>query len=151
MDVDLGVFSYLDGERWHGTGTPGFFIVDGKTEALVKPDESFGVRRGYGNVVNTRGWHVVSSFCCLGTSSHVCHGLAKRDAWQCLRAERLGQVEERVDDEVVGWIGYRIRGTAWPPLCRTPDEGTTVAYGTRGHEVEIVAGHHQDLVRFKVQ
>src|SRR5712691_8417593 len=58
MHVDLGAFSYLDGERSDGTGAPGLFIVDGKTKALVKRDESFGVRRGHSNVVNTHGWHL---------------------------------------------------------------------------------------------
>src|SRR6266516_4188905 len=58
MHVDLGAFSYLDGERSDGTGTPGLFIVDGKTEALIERDESFGVRRRHGNVVNTHGGHL---------------------------------------------------------------------------------------------
>jgi hypothetical protein len=57
VDIDLRVFSYLDGERWDFASAPGIFIVNGKTKALIKRYEPFGVRRGYGNVVNTDGWH----------------------------------------------------------------------------------------------
>src|SRR4030095_7294413 len=45
------------------------------------------------------------------------------------------------------FMRMRIRGATRPPLHRTPDEGTMVTYGTRGHEVEVVASHHQDLMR----
>src|SRR5262249_34536326 len=66
MHIDFGVFSDLNGERWHGTSAPGLFIIDGKTEPLVKLEESFGVRRGYGNVINTRGGHLYPPYATRG-------------------------------------------------------------------------------------
>ena len=60
-------------------------------------------------------------------------------------AELLGQVKERVDNDVVRWIGHWIGWTAGAPLSGTPYEGPVVAHGARGHEVEVVAGDHENL------
>src|SRR5262249_42222709 len=63
--------------------------------------------------------------------------------------ELLSQVKERVDHEVVRWIRHRIGWTTGTPLSGTPHEGTAIAHGACGHEVEVVAGDHQNFTGLK--
>src|SRR6266581_1536932 len=58
MDIDLGIFTDLNRERWDLSSAPCLFIVDGKPQALVKGNEPFGVRGGDSDVINTHGRHI---------------------------------------------------------------------------------------------
>src|SRR6266699_2466591 len=58
MDIDLGIFTDLNRERWDLSSAPCLFIVDGKPQTLVKGNEPFGVRGGDSDVINTHGRHI---------------------------------------------------------------------------------------------
>ena len=63
-----------------------------------------------------------------------------------LRAKLIRQVTQIVRDDVV--FGIR-DGVGWPrraPLCGAMNEGASVADGSGGHKIEIVARYHHDLL-----
>ena len=61
--------------------------------------------------------------------------------------KKVGKLGEAGDDQIACRIWHWVGRTGRSPFLGTPHEGSAVAFASGRIEIEIVAGHHQDVAR----